>query len=130
MTEKIDPEPERFEPLLTAIDSAEEVIVLTALAEGAGGVDFATSTSADLARHLLALARRPDFPLGTSTRDKYPELAVTLLEALSDAADPEQAARLLVSFFSRLATPSVYARAMDRAGNRSAYSSATSPPNE
>ncbi len=103
---------ERFEPLLTAIDSAEEVIVLTALAEGAGGVDFATSTSADLARHLLALARRPDFPLGTSTRDKYPELAVTLLEALSDAADPEQAARLLVSFFSRLATPSVYARAM------------------
>jgi len=103
---------ERFAPLLTAIDSGEEVIVLTAIAEGAGGVDFATSTSADLARHLLALARRPDFPLGASTRDKYPELAVALVEALSDAADPEQAARLLAAFFTRLATPSVYARAM------------------
>jgi [glutamine synthetase] adenylyltransferase / [glutamine synthetase]-adenylyl-L-tyrosine phosphorylase len=101
---------ERFEPLLTAIESGEEVLVLTAITSGV--LDFGTGASADLARHLLALARRPDFPLGASTRDKHPVLAVTLLEALSDAADPEQAARLLASFFSRLATPSVYARAM------------------
>ncbi|MBX3222819.1 MAG: bifunctional [glutamate--ammonia ligase]-adenylyl-L-tyrosine phosphorylase/[glutamate--ammonia-ligase] adenylyltransferase [Labilithrix sp.] len=103
---------ERLEPLLTAIDSGEEVIVLTAITEGAGGLDFVTTAPADLARHLLALARRPDFPLGASTRDRHPGLAVALLEALSDAADPEQAARLLASFFSRLLTPSVYARAM------------------
>jgi glutamate-ammonia-ligase adenylyltransferase len=103
---------ERLAPLLTAIESGEEVIVLTAITENAGGLDFATSAPADLARHLLALGRRPDFPLGAGTRDRYPVLAVTLLEALSDAADPEQAARLLASFFSRLATPSIYTRAM------------------
>lgn len=100
-----------LEPLLTAIDSGEEVLVLTALAEGAFGLG-SSSASGDLARHLLALARRPDFPLGASTRDKHPILAVALLEALSDAADPEQAARLLAAFFLRLATPSVYAKAL------------------
>ncbi|MCW5838177.1 MAG: bifunctional [glutamate--ammonia ligase]-adenylyl-L-tyrosine phosphorylase/[glutamate--ammonia-ligase] adenylyltransferase, partial [Labilithrix sp.] len=102
----------RFELLLTAIESGEEMIVLTAITEGAGGLELVSSASPDLARHLLALARRPDFPLGASTRDRHPVLAATLLEALSDAADPEQAARLLASFFSRLSTPSVYARAM------------------
>jgi glutamate-ammonia-ligase adenylyltransferase len=99
-------------PLFAAIDSGEELLVLTALAEGAPGVDFSTSASADLARHLLALARRPDFPLGATARDRHPELAPQLLEALADAADPEQAARLLAAFFTRLATPGVYARAM------------------
>ena len=98
-------------PIFIALDSGEEVLVLTALAEGAPGVDFAAPT-ADLARHLLALARRPDFPLGATARDRHPELASTLLEALADAADPEQATRLLAAFFTRLATPSVYARAM------------------
>ncbi len=97
--------------MFTALDSGEEALVLTALAEGAPGVDFSTPTS-DLARHLLALTRRPDFPLGATTRDRHPELASTLLEALADAADPEQATRLLAAFFTRLATPSVYARAM------------------
>ena len=97
--------------MFTALDSGEEVLVLTALVEGAPGVDFSTPT-ADLARHFLALARRPDFPLGATTRDRHPELASTLLEALADAADPEQATRLLAAFFTRLATPSVYARAM------------------
>ena len=99
-------------PLFAAIDSGEEALVLTALAEGAPGVDFSTSASADLARHLLALARRPDFPLGATARDRHPELAPQLLEALADAADPEQAARLLAAFFTRLSTPGVYARAM------------------
>jgi glutamate-ammonia-ligase adenylyltransferase len=103
---------ERLEQLLAMIDTGEEALVLTAIAEGAGGLDFPSSGLADLARHLLALARRPDFPLGASTRDRHPGLAAALLEALADAADPEQAARLLGSFFSRLSTPSVYARAM------------------
>ena len=97
--------------IFTALDSGEEALVLTALAEGVPGMDFSTPT-ADLARHLVALARRPDFPLGATTRDRHPELASILLEALADAADPEQAARLLAAFFTRLATPSVYARAM------------------
>ncbi|GAC1549111.1 MAG: hypothetical protein NVS3B10_12560 [Polyangiales bacterium] len=112
------------EPLLArlfaAIDSGEEALVLAALSVPAGtsehpprpGIDFSTSASADLARHLLALARRPDFPLGATARDRHPELASQLLEALADAADPEQATRLLAAFFTRLQTPGVYARAM------------------
>lgn len=98
--------------IFAAIDSGEEVLVVTALAEGAPGVDFSASVSADLARHLLALAHRPDFPLGATARDRHPELASALLEALADAADPEQATRLLAAFFTRLQTPGVYARAM------------------
>ena len=97
--------------LFTALDSGDEALVLAALADGTPGMDFSTPT-ADLARHLVALARRPDFPLGATTRDRHPELAPILLEALADAADPEQATRLLAGFFTRLATPSVYARAM------------------
>jgi glutamate-ammonia-ligase adenylyltransferase len=102
-------------PLFAAIDSGEETFLLTVLAEPPatpGGIDFSTSASPDLARHLLALAHRPDFPLGATARDRHPELASQLLEALADAADPEQAARLLAAFFTRLATPGVYARAM------------------
>jgi [glutamine synthetase] adenylyltransferase / [glutamine synthetase]-adenylyl-L-tyrosine phosphorylase len=102
----------RAEPLLAAIDSGEDLVVLTALAESTPEIDFRSNASADLARHLLALARRPDFPLGTATRERHPQLAEALLEALADAADPEQAARLLAGFFARLATPTVYTRAM------------------
>ncbi|HVJ90305.1 MAG TPA: bifunctional [glutamate--ammonia ligase]-adenylyl-L-tyrosine phosphorylase/[glutamate--ammonia-ligase] adenylyltransferase, partial [Labilithrix sp.] len=103
---------ERFGPLLTAIELGEESLVLAAIAEGAGGLDFGPSATGDFARHLIALARRPDFPLGASTRDNQPLLAVSFLEALAGAADPEQAARLLAAFFSRITTASVYARAM------------------
>ena len=99
-------------PLFAALDAGDEALVLTSLSEGLPGADFSTSASADLARHLLALARRPDFPLGATARDRHPELAPQLLEALADAADPEQAARLLAAFFTRLSTPGVYARAM------------------
>ncbi|WP_240488996.1 hypothetical protein [Labilithrix luteola] len=99
-------------PLLSAIDAGEDAIVASVIADGSSGLDFSSSTSPDLARHLVALARRPDFPLGASTRDRHPEFAPTLLEALADAADPDQATRLLAGFFGRLATPSVYARAM------------------
>lgn len=121
-------------PLFAALDAGDETAVVAAMTDGgdAGapqslrgggigvvhglgpGVDFSAglASSADLARHLLTLARRPDFPLGAVTRDRHPDLAPTLLEALADAADPEQATRLLAAFFARLSTPSVYARAM------------------
>ncbi len=101
-----------LEPLFSALDTGEEALVLTVLSEGLPGLDFSASVSADLARQLLALARRPDFPLGATTRDRHPGLAPMLLHAIADAADPEQAARLLAAFFARLGTPSVYARAM------------------
>lgn len=109
LTREVAGGPRADEPLLTAIDSGEEALVMTALAEGSGGF---TGPSADLARHLLALARRPDFPLGGSARDRHPDLAAALVQALAEAADPEQASRLLGAFFSRLMTPTVYAKAM------------------
>lgn len=107
-----DPEV-RLAPLLTAIDEGDESGVVSALVEDtSSGIDFSACGTPDFARHLLALARRPDFPLGVTTRDRHPELTKPLLTALADAADPEQAARLLAAFFARLATPSVYARAL------------------
>ena len=45
-------------------------------------------------RHLLALGRRPDGPLGATTRDRDAAFARLLVEALAGAADPEQATRL------------------------------------
>jgi [glutamine synthetase] adenylyltransferase / [glutamine synthetase]-adenylyl-L-tyrosine phosphorylase len=73
---------------------------------------FGASAAADLPRHLLALAQRPDFPLGAATRDHDPSFAGRLVDALSDAADPEQAARLLAAFFLRLDAPGTYVRAL------------------
>jgi glutamate-ammonia-ligase adenylyltransferase len=93
--------------LYLALEAGDETLVQTWLPTA-----FGASASPDLARHLLALARRPDFPLGASSRDKFPELAAVLVEALSDAADPEQATRLMAAFFARLSTPSVYAKAL------------------
>lgn len=62
----------------------------------------------DLARDLFELARHPDAPLGVRSRELFPSLAEVLLEAVIDAADPEQAARYLRIFFGRLRQPGVY----------------------
>ncbi len=113
--------PGALDRLLYAFDAGDEAAVLAWLADGASSAAprpglqqgaFGASASPDLARHLLALARRPDYPLGAATRDRFPELAAVLVEALSDAADPEQAARLMATFFARGGTPSFYARAL------------------
>jgi glutamate-ammonia-ligase adenylyltransferase len=82
---------------------------------------FGASASPDLARHLLSLARRPDYLLGASTRDKHPHLPGVVLEALADSADPEQATRFMAAFFARTGAPTVYARALaddERAARR------------
>lgn len=93
-----------LQPLWTALDAQDETAVAETARFRASGVD--------LPRHLLALARRPDGPLGATTRDRHPSFASHLVDALADAADPEQAARLLSSLFARLATPGAYVRAM------------------
>jgi len=104
-------EPLREEPWLerlwAALDARDEPAVAAALAERLG-----EAGPADLPRHLLVLARRPDDPLATTTRDRDPAFARRFVDALLDAADPEQAARLLAAFFARLATPGVYVRAL------------------
>jgi glutamate-ammonia-ligase adenylyltransferase len=101
------------EGLFIAIDSGEEARVSARLEE-----HFGPGAPPDLARHLLALARRPDAPLGSLTRDNQPEFPSALVRALADAADPEQAARLMARFFARLSTPTVYARAFSEGPER------------
>jgi glutamate-ammonia-ligase adenylyltransferase len=103
----VAPEDAALEALWVALDSRDETVVAEAAA-----ARFGASAGADLPRHLLALARRPDSPLGEATRDGDVVFAGRLVKALADAADPEQAARLLAAFFARLPTPGAYVRAL------------------
>jgi glutamate-ammonia-ligase adenylyltransferase len=96
-----------FERLAAALESGDEPAVAAAANDR-----FGATSATDLPRHLLALARRPDGPLGATTRDRDAAFARLLVEALAGAADPEQAARLLAAFFARLATPGQYVRAL------------------
>src|SRR6185436_5448361 len=64
----------------------------------------------DVARDLFELSRHPDAPLGGRTREQFTELAEAVLEAVVDAADPEQAARYLRIFFARVTRPGVYVK--------------------
>jgi glutamate-ammonia-ligase adenylyltransferase len=65
---------------------------------------------AEAARWLVQMTRHPDDVLGARSRDNFPELAESLLDALVDAADIEQASRQLRLFFARVRTPAVYVR--------------------
>jgi glutamate-ammonia-ligase adenylyltransferase len=96
-----------FERLAGALDARDEAAVAVAATER-----FGPAASGDLPRHLLALARRPDGPLGATTRDRDAPFARLLVDALAGSADPEQATRLLAAFFGRLATPGLYVRAL------------------
>ncbi|WP_437309164.1 bifunctional [glutamate--ammonia ligase]-adenylyl-L-tyrosine phosphorylase/[glutamate--ammonia-ligase] adenylyltransferase [Sorangium sp. So ce388] len=64
----------------------------------------------DVADDLFELSRHPDGLLGARSREASSSLAETLLAAVVDAADPEQAARFLRLCFSRIRHSSVYAR--------------------
>jgi [glutamine synthetase] adenylyltransferase / [glutamine synthetase]-adenylyl-L-tyrosine phosphorylase len=96
-----------LERLWAALDSQDEQAVGVAAAE-----QFGASASVDLPRHLLALAQPAQGPLGAAMRDRGAAFARGLVQALGDAADPEQAARLLAAFFSRFAAPGGYVRAL------------------
>jgi len=98
-----DETPTALVKLFVALESHEEERVREALPPELG-------LAPDLPRHLLALAKRPDDPLGSKTRDDFPAVAREAVRALAEAADPEQAARLLGAFFARLKTPGVYVR--------------------
>ncbi|AUX40870.1 glutamate--ammonia-ligase adenylyltransferase [Sorangium cellulosum] len=64
----------------------------------------------DVADDLFELSRHPDGLLGARSREASSTLAETLLAAVVDAADPEQAARFLRRCFTRIRHLSVYAR--------------------
>jgi glutamate-ammonia-ligase adenylyltransferase len=97
--------------LWAALDGGNETALSAAVKERFG----ASAASSDLPRHLRALARRPDGPLGGATRERDRSFTHVLVAALADSADPEQGARLLAAFFGRLATPGVYVRALAEA---------------
>ncbi len=69
---------------------------------------FGQTATSELCRDIRQLARRPDDLLGSMTRERFPDLAATFLEALVDAADPEQAARYVRTWLARLGAPGVY----------------------
>jgi glutamate-ammonia-ligase adenylyltransferase len=101
------PEEATFERLWAALDGQDEAAVAAAAIE-----PFRSAAFPDLPRHLLALARPPHSPLGAATRDQDASFVRRLVVALADAADPEQAARLLAAFFARFAMPGAYVRAL------------------
>jgi glutamate-ammonia-ligase adenylyltransferase len=68
--------------------------------------------SPEVGEHLAALTRRPDGLLGELTRERYPDLADQLVDALVESPDPEQAARYLRSFFQRFVSPASYIAAL------------------
>ncbi|AGP34990.1 bifunctional [glutamate--ammonia ligase]-adenylyl-L-tyrosine phosphorylase/[glutamate--ammonia-ligase] adenylyltransferase [Sorangium cellulosum] len=69
-----------------------------------------TARFRDVADDLFELSRQPDGLLGARSREASSSLAETLLAAVIDAADPEQAARFLRLCFSRIRHSAVYAR--------------------
>ncbi|XXX79764.1 bifunctional [glutamate--ammonia ligase]-adenylyl-L-tyrosine phosphorylase/[glutamate--ammonia-ligase] adenylyltransferase [Sorangium sp. So ce134] len=69
-----------------------------------------TARFRDVADDLFELSRHPDGLLGARSREASSSLAETLLAAVVDAADPEQAARFLRLCFSRIRHSAVYAR--------------------
>jgi glutamate-ammonia-ligase adenylyltransferase len=100
----------RMEPL-AALFAADGAASFAEAAENAFG-------SEEIGDHLAALARRANDLFGVVTRERWPDLAVTVLDELAASADPEQAARLLRSFLARFATPDPYVSAL--AGDRQA----------
>ncbi len=93
-----------FGRVWSAVDEGDASALAEVLAQrGLEGFD-------ELAFQVLGLARRPDFPLGKLTRERYPRFVAAFAGALFDAADPEMAARLIGQFFARLETPSVYVK--------------------
>jgi glutamate-ammonia-ligase adenylyltransferase len=67
---------------------------------------------ADLGEHLFRLARRPDGLLGGLTRERYPDLADHVLDALLACSDPGQAAGYLRALFERFLSPGPYVTAL------------------
>ncbi len=109
--------PSRWIEAMAALDRGDRAAFIDAIALVAArlleGVTSLADLNApdrwrDLGNDLFELARHPDSLLGARTREAFAELADTLLDAVLDAADPEQAARYLRVFFARVKPPAVY----------------------
>jgi [glutamine synthetase] adenylyltransferase / [glutamine synthetase]-adenylyl-L-tyrosine phosphorylase len=92
-----------YEPVAGALSGDLHALVL--LADAAYG-------DGDIAEHLAGLARRPDDLLGDLTRERFPGLALGVLEELGSSPDPEQAARFLRAILARFSSPEPYVAAL------------------
>ncbi|MFO0548978.1 MAG: bifunctional [glutamate--ammonia ligase]-adenylyl-L-tyrosine phosphorylase/[glutamate--ammonia-ligase] adenylyltransferase [Polyangiaceae bacterium] len=100
----------RWAALLGALEAGELAPVVESLGQTSPSAVASDEQRHVLARALLDLSGHPDGVLSERTRESFPGLADTLLDALFDAADPSQAARYLRVFFSRVKQPAVYVR--------------------
>lgn len=102
------PAPSRWADAIAALERGDRDAFADAIAREGLGAGEQPGRPSDLARALFDLSRHPDALLGARSRDLYPALAETTLDAVADAADPEQAALLLRSVFARFRRPGVY----------------------
>jgi glutamate-ammonia-ligase adenylyltransferase len=97
---------------VAALDRGDREGFIAALARDAAslfeGDQDPTERWRDFGADLFELSRHPDGLLGARTREAFGSLAETLLDAVTDAADPEQAARYLRTYFARLGLPAIY----------------------
>ena len=98
-------EPGRFADVMQRLDEGDPAAAQQALQRAFGAVG-----TAELCRDVEQMSRRPDDLLGAITRERFPELGLGFLDALIDAADPEQAARYFRTWLGRLGAPGVYVR--------------------
>jgi glutamate-ammonia-ligase adenylyltransferase len=98
-------QPSRWSEVIHWLDEADPEGLDQALLRA-----FGPTVSNELCKDLRQLARRPDDLLGSMTRERFPELCSSFLDALVDAADPEQAARYVRTWLARLGAPGVYVR--------------------
>ena len=98
----------RFVASLAALDRGDRAGFRAVIARDSGLGE--SDDSLRLADSLFALARHPDALLGSRTRDSYPGLAESLLDAVLEASDPAQAASYLRVFFDRVRQPAVYVK--------------------
>lgn len=105
------PVEDRWALCLAAIERGDQVglrAIFTPLLASLGREDEDDLVA--FTKNLLELGQHPDSLLGVRTREAYPGLADTLLDALTEAADPVQSARYLRFFFARVRQPAVYVR--------------------
>src|SRR5215471_7609590 len=95
----------RFDDVIRWLDEADPQALDQAIARA-----FGSAYTAELSGAIRQLSRRPDDLLGSMSRERFPELCRTFFDSLIDAADPEQAARYMRSWLSRLGSPGVYVR--------------------
>ncbi len=98
-------EPSRFAEVIHRLEEGEPKALDEAIVRA-----FGPAATAELCRDLRQLARRPDDLLGSMTRERFPQMCASFLDALVDAADPEQAARYFRTWLGRLGAPGVYVK--------------------